>query len=294
MGGAGFTYLVSLTDWSMSFVILALIYLLTAILVTIIPTKDEDVSENRQREGTVTKNSEMCQDSWNDQVENHHTSHVEDVFGILKNVMSTPGTVWLCIYVLIYKLGERAAVNNMPLFLLDKGMSTDELGIWNGFVCQGLSVFGSFYGGVILASKHESVKNILMMHSIYRSVTILVQFLLMVTWEFGFFEDNIFIFYVVGVLSICSLSYSSGLITTATFTLMMKGSRICERKSQATHYSFLASVEVAGKLVLAVISGFIIDFIGITSSFAVFLVLSFLPVVVLRHCPTSFSHLKTD
>lgn len=293
LGGAGFTYLVALTDWSMTFIILALIYMLTAILVTVGPANDDDKS---QEEDIFLAKDNNVQDDNGGRSQSHRGSRVIEAMSILKDVVYTPGTFWLSIYVFLYKMGERGAVNNMPLFLLDSGMSKEQLAFWNGIVSQGLSIVGSFYGGIILSRKHKSVKDILYSHSLYRFLTILVQFVLIVMWDQNIFTkaENIFIFYAVGILSICFLSYSSGLISTASFTLMMQVSRLCQKKTQASHYSAVASVEITGKLVFAILAGFIIDYAGMASSFALFSVLSMLPLIILRAIPVRFGHTKTE
>ncbi|KAK8399272.1 hypothetical protein O3P69_003412 [Scylla paramamosain] len=59
----------------------------------------------------------------------------------------------------------------------------------------------------------------------------------------------------MSIASLCLLSFNSGVISTVTFTFMMVKSRECSPESQASHYSVLASVEVAGKLIFASLAG---------------------------------------
>ncbi|XP_064102793.1 major facilitator superfamily domain-containing protein 3-like isoform X1 [Macrobrachium nipponense] len=291
VGGAGFTYLMSILDWSMTLVVLALTYLLTAIMVTIVSAKDDESSEEETKE---TKNNGKDNDERHKEL-NHNDSQVNEILAILKDVVSTPGTLWLSIYVLLYKMGERGAINNMPLFLLDRGMTKNQLALWNGTLSQGLSILGSLHGGIV-ASKPLKIRDKLFSFSLYRFFSILLQFVLILMWNFNFFneKDSLFTVYAVGVLSICSLSYSSGVISTVSFTLMMQTSRLCEKKTQASHYSLLASIEVAGKVLFAVIAGFIIDYAGIASSFAIFTVLAIFPIYILQHIPVDLAHIKTE
>ena len=48
---------------------------------------------------------------------------------------------------------------------------------------------------------------------------------------------------------------------------------------QATHYSFLATLEVLGKLVFSTLAGSLVDGLGFVSAFGIFLSLSFLSVM---------------
>ncbi|GFW25114.1 major facilitator superfamily domain-containing protein 3 [Trichonephila clavipes] len=69
---------------------------------------------------------------------------------------------------------------------------------------------------------------------------------------------------VFSASSLCALEFAAGLVTTAIFTLMMSCSLKAPPSLQATHYSVLASVEVAGKLIFSSFAGALIDAMGIS------------------------------
>lgn len=54
-----------------------------------------------------------------------------------------------------------------------------------------------------------------------------------------------------------SLNFLGGLITTFTFTLMMKSSK--NENNFASHYAFLGTIEISSKLLLSSISGILVD-----------------------------------
>ena len=205
--------------------------------------------------------------------------------GIISNVLNTPGTFWISFYIFIYKMGERGAINNFPLFLLDKGMAKDKINFWNGTVCQFLSIIGSFYGGFIITKEKSknNLKSILIQNTIQRMMSICLQYIIVVYWDsYAYLHENCeYHLHATSLLSLCYLSYTSGIISTATFTLMMTASRFSPMKSQGSHYSLLASVEVAGKLLFAISAGFLIDHMGFNFAFATFMILSVSPLYVL-------------
>jgi len=76
------------------------------------------------------------------------------------------------------------------------------------------------------------------------------------------------------MLSLLLLTLLSGVVTTATFTLMMHCSRQAPPGVQATHYTVLATCEVIGKLAFTSVCGWLADFAGYRFLFLIFAVLS--------------------
>ncbi|KAJ1076220.1 hypothetical protein K5549_018315 [Capra hircus] len=73
-----------------------------------------------------------------------------------QDLLAVPGTLWTAGFVLTYKLGEQGASGLFPLLLLDSGISTPELGLWNGVGAVLCSIAGSSLGGVLLARRWGS------------------------------------------------------------------------------------------------------------------------------------------
>ncbi|XP_047580151.1 major facilitator superfamily domain-containing protein 3 isoform X1 [Lutra lutra] len=74
---------------------------------------------------------------------------------LLRDLLAMPGTLWTAGFVLTYKLGEQGASSLFPLFLLDHGISTPELGLWNGVGAVVCSIVGSSLGGALLARHRQ-------------------------------------------------------------------------------------------------------------------------------------------
>ncbi|XP_018615519.2 major facilitator superfamily domain-containing protein 3 isoform X1 [Scleropages formosus] len=185
---------------------------------------------------------------------------------VWRELLIVPGTTWTVIYVLIYKLGEQGAVTMFPLFLLDHHMSARELGIWNGMVAMGFSVLGSSLAGLLLA--WYSIGYLM------RSAFVLRMFSMAFQTSLLLFLSHSSLVKGAAILSLCIQHFLGGLITTLTFTTMMKCTQRAEESIQATHYSFLATLEVLGKLTFSALAGWLVDWVGFPVSFLFFLLLS--------------------
>uniref|UniRef100_UPI00398EB310 major facilitator superfamily domain-containing protein 3 isoform X2 n=1 Tax=Pristiophorus japonicus TaxID=55135 RepID=UPI00398EB310 len=174
------------------------------------------------------------------------TKPVLNPYQILGEVVRVPGTAWTLIYVIIYKL---------------------ELSFWNGIVAMGVSIFGSCLGGILIP-KYNAF-SILMILFLIRIGNLSFQTLLLLL-----FQSESVIMKGAAVLSIILQHFLSGLITTLTFSIMMLCTQKAEERIQATHYTFLASFEVLGKLIFSAIAGVLVDWIGFPFSFCIFLLLS--------------------
>lgn len=199
---------------------------------------------------------------------------------VVGRVFRVPGTVWTAVYVLIYKLGEQGSLSMVPLLLLDQGVSPAELGIWNGILSLGFSIAGSAFGGVILR-KGRSLHMLLRTLFIFRVSCLMSQTLLLSS-----LGRDTSIVKVLLLVTLVLQNFLAGMITTATFTLMMLCTRQAQKSVQASHYSLLSSLEVLGKVVFSTVSGFLVDSFGVSASFSLFVVLSCLPLLHLQRLPS--------
>lgn len=269
------------SNWTVTFTILAFTYMVTSIWVC-------SLSFNRNASvGKVVGSKKYL----TPEKTSHSHLHIERVYSITKEVLSSTGTLWVSLYVMLYKMGERGAINNMPLYLLDKGFPKENLSFWNGTVCQGLSVLGSIYGGITLRNLQSNIRVVIIRYSIHRFILISIQCILIFLLDQHSNKDRITTLHYISIASLCLLSFTSGVISTATFTFMMTKSRGCSQESQTSHYSLLASIEVAGKLIFASLAGFSIDSFGMFWTFSLFAFLCILPILVIYIAP---SHLYAN
>ncbi|KAL8181502.1 UNVERIFIED_CONTAM: hypothetical protein K2H54_003680 [Gekko kuhli] len=88
------------------------------------------------------------------------------------------------------------------------------------------------------------------------------------------YRDKASVFEAAAVLSLCTQHFFAGVVTTLTFSLMMHCTQKADESIQATHYTFLATLEVLGKLLFSTLVGSLVDWLGFAPSFCVFLSLS--------------------
>ncbi|XP_015283441.1 PREDICTED: major facilitator superfamily domain-containing protein 3 [Gekko japonicus] len=188
---------------------------------------------------------------------------------ILRGLLQVPGTPWTAGFVLIYKIGEQGATSMFPLFLLDRSFSPQKLGFWNGIVATLFSIAGSSLGGHLMARQRHPLALLKGLLSL-RVCGLFFQTLLT-----ALYKDKVSVFEAAAVVSLCTQHFIAGVVTTLTFSLMMHCTQKADESIQATHYSFLATLEVLGKLLFSTLVGSLVDWLGFTSSFCVFLSLSF-------------------
>ncbi|XP_027260071.1 major facilitator superfamily domain-containing protein 3 isoform X2 [Cricetulus griseus] len=206
---------------------------------------------------------------------------------LLQDLLAVPGTFWTAGFVLTYKLGEQGAGSLFPLLLLDHGASASDLGLWSGLGAVTCSIAGSSLGGALLARHWQPL-------SLLRSV---LQLRLG-----GLACQTALLFYLStpgasldpgtitrALLSLCLQQFLGGVVTTATFTVMMHCSQLAPRALQATHYSLLATLELLGKLLPGTLAGVLADGLGPHLCFAAFLILSGLPILDLSLAPSNLT-----
>ncbi|XP_040847546.1 major facilitator superfamily domain-containing protein 3 [Ochotona curzoniae] len=207
---------------------------------------------------------------------------------LLQDLLAVPGTLWTAGFVATYKLGEQGASSLFPLLLLDLGTPAPELGLWNGVGAVGSSIIGSALAGALLA-KHWQPLPLLKLVLKFRLGGLVCQTLLLFhldAADSGPSPGPTAMLRGAALLSLCLQHFLGGLVTTATFTVMMRCSQLAPRALQATHYSLLATLELLGKLLLGALSGALADGLGLRLCFCLLLTLSALPLLDLGLAPS--------
>ncbi|KAM4865343.1 major facilitator superfamily domain-containing protein 3 isoform 1-T1 [Thomomys bottae] len=260
LAGGGLLALFPNLSWPLLFLLLAATYCLAAVLAWTAPA--------------------LRQLPWPQPSEHTH---------LLQDLMAVPGTLWTAGFVLTYKLGEQGAASLFPLLLLDRGASAPELGLWNGFGAVACSIVGSALCGALL-SRHWQPLALLKSVLWLRLGGLACQTALLFHLDTpGASLGTSTALRGMALVSLCLQHFLGGLVTTATFTVMMHCSQRAPRTLQATHYSLLATLELLGKLLLGTLAGVLADGLGLHPCFTVFLMLSVLPLVDLGMAPSTLA-----
>lgn len=205
-----------------------------------------------------------------------------DLRTMLKDVLSVPETGFVMGFVCFYKLCERAE-QTFSLFMIDKGVPLSQIAFWSTIMRTG-SLLGSVYGGHILSSDEDDrrPREIICKYSFLRSLPICLQLILIHQWGMDRVQsESVFLFWnsdtvfmYLGFFCTTITLFCAGVITTATFTVMMRLSQSAPETLKGTHFTTLATCEVGGKLLFASISGGLIDWIGLDPVFLSFVVLA--------------------
>jgi len=204
-------------------------------------------------------------------------------------VMKTPGTSWLVFFLLFYKTSERCMMT-FSLYLVDKQVPAGLLASWSS-VINICSLIGSAYGGY-LVSDVQSTHSILLKYFTLRAVGTALLFATLINWQVDSLSElEAFTFdwtvTQTGFLLLCLVGFSAGVITTATFTLLLASSKRIrgDPALSGTHYTTLAAVEGIGKLAFATFSGYLLDYLGLRATYFLFVVLAVIAVPITKTAP---------
>ncbi|XP_003802405.1 major facilitator superfamily domain-containing protein 3 isoform X3 [Otolemur garnettii] len=208
---------------------------------------------------------------------------------LLQDMVTVPGTLWTASFVLTYKLGEQGANSLFPLLLLDHGASAAELGLWNGLGAVACSIAGSFLAGVLLARHWKPLPLLGSVLQLRLGGLACQTALLFHLDTLGASLHPSTALKGAALLSLCLQHFLGGLVTTTTFTVMMRCSQLAPSALQATHYSLLATLELLGKLLLGTVAGALVDTLGLHPCFFFLLILSTLPILGLGLAPSTLA-----
>ena len=135
---------------------------------------------------------------------------------------------------------------------------------------------GSTYGGYTLYKKEA--RGVIVKFSVLRTFCIAGQAAIVFLWgrapmgDPGLM-DNVFTYLGFGMTSLTL--FCAGVITTATFTVMMRVSqREAPEELAGSHYTTLATFEILGKLAFAGIAGGFVDWLGMELVYVGFVLLA--------------------
>ena len=167
----------------------------------------------------------------------------------------------------------------MPLYLLDRKVSSKTIGLWTGIIGQSFSILGTIVSGLILKKTNKTVSTYKWL-IISASVRILPIVLINVLVFFGESESSLSDFQLYSMIFNVQLQlFLSGFLTTITFTFMMEVSFLAPKQIQASHFSLLATSEVFGKLILQPFVSMFTDRVGYLNAFYLFTSLYFIYMI---------------
>ncbi|XP_030732071.1 major facilitator superfamily domain-containing protein 3 isoform X2 [Globicephala melas] len=264
LAGGGLLAFVPTLSWPLLFLLLAATYWLAAALTWVAPAL--------QQLPTPLPSEHP-----------RHTLHLG------QDLLAVPGTLWTVGFVLTYKLGEQGTSGLFPLLLLDCGISAPELGLWNGVGAVACSIAGSSLGGALLARRRQPLP-LLKSALQFRLGGLACQTAVLFHLDSpGASLAPSTVLRGAALLSLCLQHFLGGLVTTTTFTLMMRCSQLAPSALQATHYSLLATLELLGKLLMGTLAGALADSLGPRLCFSVFLTLSAMPMLYLGLAPNTLA-----
>lgn len=194
------------------------------------------------------------------------------ILAALVDAVRLPGHVWVLLVVATYKLGESISDAMWKRYVVRVAhVDIADVAAW--FNAGGMvpSILGSVAGG-LLAARISAIHAIALAATL-RAVAVSTFAIIAATGATGF---------EVLVAASWAEEVFGGALTTAMFAFMMAQ---IDQRIGATHYTVLASLEVAGKFPGSVLSGVVAQYLGFAACFAAAATLSvaYLPLVWLAH-----------
>jgi predicted MFS family arabinose efflux permease len=188
------------------------------------------------------------------------------VAGALWDALRAPSARWLILIAFTYKAGESMADQMFKPHLLDLGYSKADIGLWVNTWGMLFSIAGSVAGGAL-------AHRLGLWRALWVTAALRVGPQALMLWFVvrGFTPWGV-------IISTGAEHFFGGALTTALFAVLMANAN---RALAATHYTALASFEVAGKAAAAAISGHFAQALGMTALFGAALGLSSAYLVVL-------------
>ena len=272
--GAALLWVSELTSWSVMWAVFASLYLACLLLINNLRLGYSEAATQQDCPLSLA----AMRDNWG-------------------RILEVPGTRWMLAFVLCYKLCERGE-GTLPLYLVDKAVPMARLAFWTGVVRPVASIAGSFVSGIFLTSNSSNPEQLLLTWTKVRIFPIFLQLFIIRLWGTDPItaSDNLdaltvdSIMFYAAVSSLVLANFCAGIITTATFTSMMRLSQTADTEIQTSHYSLLATAEVLGKLMFASVAGCLIDLLGIGSVFVLFVIFAILTVPLLWTRPQDCQH----
>ncbi len=197
-----------------------------------------------------------------------------DIFAALIHIVRLPGQLWLFAVVATYKVGESMSDTMWKQYLLvdhDKAA----IGLWVNTAGMAPSIAGSLAGG-LLAARIAPARAVAVA-AVLRAAAVVAFAAIALSGTTAF---------PTLVAASWLEEACGGALTTAMFAFMMSQ---VDRRIGATHYTVLASLEVAGKAPGGLLSGVVAQYAGFAVCFgaAAVLSLAYLPLLLAAHVAIS-------
>ncbi len=270
IGGGGMLILLNNWGWRNSLLTLALIMIVTLIPVLLHRERvlSADLTRNVVNELSMgfTDNSSTTSATKSVTKQSSDSPLFISYFNTLINFCRLPGMGYWLLILLLYSASSSMAPTMFRPLLVDIGLSLSDIGWLLGIVGTIANMLGGIVAGLLIAPLGR--KRSLIVFSSVWALTMMTYLLP------AFGVTNLPVLYLVA----CAAFLTIGMMTTATFTIMMDKSTL---ESPGTDYTVQSSVGLLGSIGAAAISGVIAGAIGYRGVFAVSGAIAIISVLII-------------
>jgi PAT family beta-lactamase induction signal transducer AmpG len=178
----------------------------------------------------------------------------------LRSFAALPGFVPMLLFVLFFKLGDLALVPAAPIFWVDRGFGTEQIGAAVGTVGMIATIVGAIVGGA-LTTRWGTFRALWVLGLVQAASNLAY-------WAAAGMEPSLPVLY--GTVTI--EQFTSGLGTAAFLAFMMT---MCERRLAATQYALLSALFRVSGQTATKYSGALIEWMGYGDYFLLTFALAF-------------------
>ncbi len=179
------------------------------------------------------------------------------VAGPVKDLFMRPGVAQVALFVLFYKLGDLALGPMVPIFWVDRGLSTDQIGLITGTLGMLATTGGGLAGGLFMA--RFGIFHGLWFLGLWQAGAHLSY-----GWVAAYPETGNWGIYAASIAE----SFCAGLGTAAFLAFLMS---VCKKEYSATQYALLTALFRVPGIVFGALSGWAATHMG----YSQYLVLTF-------------------
>jgi MFS transporter, PAT family, beta-lactamase induction signal transducer AmpG len=173
--------------------------------------------------------------------------------GPVRDLFMRPGVVQVALFILFYKLGDLALGPMVPVFWVDRGLSTDQIGLITGTLGMLATTAGGMAGGLFMA--RYGIFHGLWFLGIWQAGAHLSY-----GWVAAYPETGNWGVYAASITE----SFCAGLGTAAFLAFLMS---VCKKEYSATQYALLSALFRVPGIVFGALSGWAATYIGYAQYF---------------------------
>lgn len=261
--GAGGIYLVNYLSFASIYILFSVLTIVSGCLLCY-----SWIKIKLNEAGNISKYNDISINNHQNQLSVNHYTSLKYLIDIIRQEFNGISIYGFVIFLLFYRIADNLIAVMINAFLLDQNYSSTEIALYS----KTIGTFGSIIGGTIAGKYMEHQSHLKKYLKRFGLIHIFVHFLLIIQAIYG--KNNLLL-----ITSVLASSITGGITMSfymATIILKSTG------EYKATKYAFYTSIMGLSRVVLPVMSGFMIMYLDWTWYFTVCIVLEAISLYTIK------------